>query len=178
MVKTDGTFLHDRIILIQMFAACFGSWRMQACEPRLTGPASPRKDSTSIVLENYSVLLVWILAPAYARCASVVTTEPNMTYSLPLGERTIQLAAASPSVERVPPSVQQRTSLGIVTSGGNCDEEVASATCSQCSAPILAQEPFPVRTCTVTFPFTSVSGFALSKSPQTRFLCLCASFSF
>ena len=28
---------------------------------------------------------------------------------------------------------------------------------------ILAQEPFPVRTCTVFFPFTSDSGFALSK---------------
>ena len=31
------------------------------------------------------------------------------------------------------------------------------------SVAILAQEPFPVRTCTVFFPFTSASGFALSK---------------
>ena len=36
-------------------------------------------------------------------------------------------------------------------------------------------KPFPVRTCTVFFPFTSVSGFALSKCLQPSFLCFCAS---
>ena len=40
------------------------------------------------------------------------------------------------------------------------------------SVAILAQEPFPVRACTVFFPFTSASGFALSKCLQTNFLCL------
>ena len=40
------------------------------------------------------------------------------------------------------------------------------------SVAILAQEPFLVRTCTVIFPFTSVSGFALSMCLQTNFLCL------
>ena len=34
---------------------------------------------------------------------------------------------------------------------------------------ILAQEPFPVRTCTVFFPFTSASGFALSKCVPPSF---------
>ena len=35
---------------------------------------------------------------------------------------------------------------------------------------ILFQEPFPVRTCTVFFPFTSASGFALSKCLQPSFV--------
>ena len=38
------------------------------------------------------------------------------------------------------------------------------------SVAILAQEPFPVRTCTVFFPFTSASGFALSKCLQPSFV--------
>ena len=38
------------------------------------------------------------------------------------------------------------------------------------SAVILAQDPFPVRTCTMFFPFTSASGFALSKCLQLSFV--------
>ena len=38
------------------------------------------------------------------------------------------------------------------------------------SVAILAQEAFPVRRCTVFFPFTSVSGFALSKCLQPSFV--------
>ena len=49
-------------------------------------------------------------------------------------------------------------------------------TFSVMSLHILAQEPFPVRTCTVIFPFTSVSAYALSKCLQTSFFCLRASF--
>ena len=78
-----------------------------SCEPRATGPAGPRKDSALIILEKCAMLLVWSPGPAYARCASVVTTGPNMTYSLPSGERATapQPAVVSPSVEWVPPSV-------------------------------------------------------------------------
>ena len=65
----------------------FESQKMQACEPRATGPVGPRKDSASIILESSAVLLVWILAPACARCTSVGTTRPNMTGSLPSVER-------------------------------------------------------------------------------------------
>ena len=40
---------------------------------------------------------------------------------------------------------------------------------TKCAA-ILAQEPFPVRTCKVFFPFTSPPGVALSKCLQTSFV--------
>ena len=47
---------------------------------------------------------------------------------------------------------------------------------TQNSVAILVQEPFPVRTCTVFFSFTSASGFAMSKCLQPHFLfAACAS---
>ena len=38
-------------------------------------PESPRKQSASIILESSSVLLQSVLAPAYARCASVAEND-------------------------------------------------------------------------------------------------------
>ena len=49
--------------------------------------------------------------------------------------------------------------------GEECHEEAERP-----SVAILAQEPFPFRTCTVFFPFTSVSGFVLSKCLQPSFV--------
>ena len=79
---------------------------MQACEPRATRPAGPRNDNASMGLESSAVLLVWSLAPAHARCASVIATRPNVTYSLPSGERATapKTAVVSPSETWVPPS--------------------------------------------------------------------------
>ena len=47
------------------------------------------------------------------------------------------------------------------------EEEESPAFASEA---ILAQEPFPVRTCTVFFPFTSVSGSVLSMCLQPSFV--------
>ena len=54
------------------------------------------------------------------------------------------------------------------------EEEYETVTVKQmwglCSVAIWAQEPFPVRACTVFFPFTSFSDFALSRCLQTNFV--------
>ena len=75
-----GTFARDSTVPKQMLPACLES------QENHEQPRGPRKESASTILESSAVLLKWILAPAYARCASVVITGPNMIYTLPSGE--------------------------------------------------------------------------------------------
>ena len=75
------------------------AWNRRKRKSMRHGPWGPRKESASTMADSSAILLEWSLARAYARCASVVTTGPNMKYILPSGERakTLQLAKVSPS---------------------------------------------------------------------------------
>ena len=61
-------------------------------------------------------MLVWTLAPSYARCASVVTNWTNKTYSLPSGEGAtgaptgfgFTISGMSPSIGEQRPSLKNR----------------------------------------------------------------------
>ena len=70
-VSSRGTSARDGTVPKQMPAACVESKKIQA----------PRKESASKIFESSAVLMEWSLASACARCASVVTTGPNMTYT-------------------------------------------------------------------------------------------------
>ena len=94
-------------------------------------PGHGAQESASTMADSSAVLLELVLLPAYARCASIVMTRPNMIYiyiyiyiDIFFHEVNVtpthQPAKVSPSAERVPPSVHRPTMeiIASLASGG------------------------------------------------------------